>query len=124
MELAGADPELRAEAVAEAVGEARRGVVVDARRVHRLHEARRRRGVLRHDGLGVARAVALDVPDRLVEAADGLNGDDEVGVFRRPVVRGGWQEIVRRDKRRSARASAHFDSGGAQTREQFGQEDR
>src|SRR5918912_3076613 len=49
VELGGADAELRAQSVAEAVGEARRGAVVDARRVHRLHEARRRFVVLRHD---------------------------------------------------------------------------
>src|ERR1044072_9916587 len=81
VELGGAYPQLRAEAVTEAIGEARRGVVVDARRVHLREETRRTSAVFGHDCLRVARAVALDVSQRFVKAADRLDRDDHVGIL-------------------------------------------
>src|SRR5262245_59683488 len=51
VQLASADPDLGPEAVAVAVGEATRGVVVHAGGVDRAEEALRRRGVAGDDGL-------------------------------------------------------------------------
>src|SRR5207248_11200108 len=50
---------------------------------------------------------------------------DEVGVFRRPVVLGGRDEVARRRRQLGgARAGAHLDAGGAQRGDQTGQQTR
>ena len=60
----GADADLGAEAEAEAVGEARRGVGEDAGRVDGVDELRDGGVAGREDGVGVAAAVRVDVGDR------------------------------------------------------------
>ena len=90
VQFARADAKLCAEAVAEAVGEARRGVVIDARRVNAFQKERRRLTVFRDDGLRMARAVSVYVPDGLVAACHYFDRDNQVGILRRPVLlRGG-----------------------------------
>ena len=76
----GAEPELAA------VGEARRGVDVDAGPTDAADERVGGREALGHDRLGVAGRVALDVVDRLLHGVDGAHRQHEVEVLGRPVV--------------------------------------
>src|SRR5258706_9908105 len=76
----GAHPEL------PAVGEARRGVDVDAGRVDAALERARRSRVAGDDRLGVTAAVAPDVLDRLLDGVDDRDGEHEREVFRVPVL--------------------------------------
>lgn len=81
--LVGADADLRAEAVAHAVGEARRRVPVRAGAVHGRHEPLGLVGVRREDGLGVVRAVRVDVQNGIIERLNDLDGErqgQELGV--------------------------------------------
>src|SRR5207253_1920909 len=59
MELVGGDADLRAEAVLEAVGEARAGVDHHARGIDLAQEAHRTRVMRGEDGVRVVRAVAI-----------------------------------------------------------------
>src|SRR5450759_4115897 len=67
MDTARRDSDLRSEAVAEAVGEARGGVVEDAGRVHAREERLGCGLVGGDDGLGVVRAIAVHVLHGRVE---------------------------------------------------------
>src|SRR4029079_11649343 len=60
-----------------AVGEAGRGVDVDAGRVDAELECPRRVDRARDDGLGMAGAVLADVVDRLVDRVDDFDGEDQ-----------------------------------------------
>src|SRR5260221_11561005 len=73
VKLLRADPDLGAEAEAEAVREARARVVKDARGVDLGHEALRRGIVVGDDRVRMTRAVALDVRERVVETGDVLD---------------------------------------------------
>src|ERR1035438_9906735 len=64
MDTARRDPDLRSEAVAEAVGEARGGVVEDAGRVHAAQERLGGGRVRGDDGFRVVRAIAGHVIER------------------------------------------------------------
>ncbi len=68
VQLVGGDADLRAEAVLEAVGEARRGVHHHRARIDFAQETLRVRVVLGDDGVGVRRAVLGDVLHRRVES--------------------------------------------------------
>ena len=68
------DADFGTEAVPVAVGEARRGVVEDARGVDAGHEHLGVVGVLRDDRLGVFRPVGVDVVDGRVDVLDDPNG--------------------------------------------------
>jgi hypothetical protein len=67
VELVGADADLGAQAVLEAVGKAGAGVDHHAGRIHLAQEAHGVRVVGRQDGIGVVRAVPVDVGDGLVQ---------------------------------------------------------
>ena len=69
--------DLGAHAELAAVGEARRGVDVDAGGVDAQLERARRDGVPGHDRLRVAAAVGVDVLDRLLDGVDDLHGQHE-----------------------------------------------
>src|SRR5262245_39812830 len=75
VEFAGGDADLGAEAELAAVGKLRRGVMQHDRRIDLVEEFLRRLRILGHDRVGVARAVAMDVRDRLVDAVDHPRGD-------------------------------------------------
>src|SRR6185312_16222079 len=81
VEFAGGDSDLRAEAELTAVGELRRGVVQHDRGIDFAEEFRGCAIVFRHDRVGMMRAVALNVGERLVEAIDDARRDDGVFVF-------------------------------------------
>src|SRR5262249_40821237 len=83
---AGGDADLGAEAELAAVGELGRGVVQHDRRIDLRHELVRRRLVGGDDRVGVVRAVALHVGDRLVDAVDDFHRDDGVEEFGAPVL--------------------------------------
>ena len=70
MEFLGRNADLGAEPELAAVGEGRRDVDVDARRIDPPGELPGRPGVFGDDGFAVARGVAGDVGERLVERGD------------------------------------------------------
>src|SRR5262249_59372532 len=86
VEPAGGNADLGAEAELAAVGELGRGVVQDDRRIDLREELLRRRRIGGDDGIGMIRAVTLDMGDRLVDAVDHLGGDDRIEILRRPVL--------------------------------------
>ena len=81
MDLGGGDADFCAEAVAEAVGEAGGGILIDACGVDECHEAFGSRLIFRHDAVGVMAAEGIDVGDRFGEIADNLDGKGEGEVF-------------------------------------------
>ena len=95
----GGDADLGAEAELAAIGELRRGVVQDDRRIDLGEEALRRRLILGDDGIGVVRAVGLDMRDRRVEPVDDAHGDDGVEIFGAPI-------LLARRRRRADRPPA------------------
>ena len=72
MEFLGRNADLGAEPELAAVGEGRRDVDIDARRVGPLREQPRRLRILGDDRLAVARGVAFDVGQGFVERTDGF----------------------------------------------------
>lgn len=88
VELARADADLCAEAVAEAVGEAGGAVAVNAGGVDHLHEFRGSGVVPGYDRVRVVGAVAVDVIDGFIDVGDDLERDDQVQVFRAEIVFG------------------------------------
>ena len=88
VELLGGVPDLRTHPELAPVGEARRGVDVDAGGVDPQLESARRRRVERHDRLRVPAAVARDVLDCLVDARDDPDRERRAEVLGRPVVLG------------------------------------
>src|SRR5437762_5974551 len=70
VQLAGGDADLGAHAELAAIGELGRGVVQHDGGIDLGEEALRRGAVLRHDRLGVARAVPADMGERAVDAVD------------------------------------------------------
>ena len=81
-------PDLGAEAVAIAVGEARARVPVHGGRVDPVHEALGRLPRRGDDRVGMAAAVAVYMRDRLVEGVDDLDGHAQVEVLDRPILVG------------------------------------
>src|SRR5215510_7921598 len=81
VKTAGGDADLGAEPELAAVGELGRGVVQHDRGIDLAQEFLRRRTVFRDDRIGMVGAVALDMPDRGVDAVDHLGGDDRVEIF-------------------------------------------
>ena len=73
VELAGADADFGAEAVAEAVGKAGGAVAVDACGVHHLEEAVGGRVVAGDDGICVVGAEAVDVVDGFFDVGNDLD---------------------------------------------------
>src|SRR5436190_15454539 len=70
VEFAGGDPDFGAEAELAAIGELRRGVMQHDRGIDLVEEPRSGASVLRHDRIGVMRAMIVDMRDRLIEAVD------------------------------------------------------
>ncbi len=89
VQLLGRVADLGALAELAAVGEARRGVDVDAGGVDAQLEGPRRRGLAGHDRLRVAAAVAVDVVDRLGCPVDDRHRHLERQVLGVPVLVGG-----------------------------------
>ena len=113
MQLVGGDADLGAQPVLEAVGEAGRDVDHHARRIDLAQEARRGGVRIGDDRVGVMRAVALDVSDRLVERSDDLDADDRGQVFLAPVGLGRGDEVraghaIQQGER--GRIAAHLDA--------------
>jgi hypothetical protein len=78
VKLAGRDADLAAEAELAAVGELGRGVPEHDGAVDAAEKALGSALIGGDDGIGVLRAEAGDVLDRLVDAGDGLDGNDSV----------------------------------------------
>ena len=85
-----AHADLRAEAISEAIREARGRVHERARAVDALDELARGLGGCRDDGIGVVRAVRVDVSYGCAERGHGEHGEREVQVFRRVCVLCCW----------------------------------
>ena len=119
MQLVVRDADLRAQAVFEAVGEARRCVDHHRGRVDFAQEAHRVRVVLRDDGVRVLRRIRVDVLDGRIDAVDDLHGEDRRQVFRAPVLfRRGHEVRVALQDRQRFRVGAQLDF---LRRVQFGQ---
>src|SRR3569833_2955297 len=108
VDLVGADAALRAETVFEAIGETRRGVHHHRARIHLAQETPRARVILGDDGVGVLRAVALDVGERRIEIGDHAHREDGREEFRAPIAvargLGARHEVAR------ARTAAELDA--------------
>ena len=81
MELARRDADFGAEAIAEAIGEARRAVAVDAGRIDPLLEVGCRRIICGDNRVGMVRAPAVDVGNRLLDAVHNLAAHHIVAVL-------------------------------------------
>lgn len=92
VQFVGADADFCAEAVFFSVAEAGGAVVIDACAVHAVLEGIGMLGVFGDDGIAVVRAVAVDVVDGFLQAADGFDGEDEIFVFGAPVFFGSREE--------------------------------
>ena len=98
MQLAGADANFGAEAVAEAVRKPRRAVVEDICRIHLFEKSSGSRGILREDSVCVVRTMSLNMIERVVEGVDNADGKGEIEVLGVPfrvgdrVDRGGGQK--------------------------------
>ena len=62
--------DFRAHAEFAAIGELGRGIVHHDRGIDRVQEPLRRRRVFGHDGIGMVRAIGVDVIDRAIQAVD------------------------------------------------------
>src|SRR5690606_19975123 len=82
VQLLRADPELRAEAEFEPVGEARGSVVVYGRRIDLLQEAAGIVAVFSDDALGMLRAEPVDMAKRLVQPVDDAHVQNKIVIFR------------------------------------------
>ena len=94
VEFVGGDADLGAEAEFAAVGEAVGDIVENAGGVDRAQEAFGGGLVFGDDGVGVMRAVGVDVIDRLIDRVHDFDRKDEVEVFRVPVLIGGGDAIT------------------------------
>src|SRR5580704_11409432 len=74
VKLAGGNAYFGAEAELAAIGELGRCVVQHDRRIDLVEEFARGSFVVRHDRIGMARPVVMNMRDRLVEAVDDLRG--------------------------------------------------
>ena len=86
MELLGRDANLGAQAKLAAVGKARAGVGIHGRGIDLVQEALASIRVLCNDGLGVHRAVAVDVRDGLVLVRHDLHAHLERQILATPVL--------------------------------------
>ena len=93
MEFIGTDTNFRPQAQLVTVVEAGAGVHHHRRRIDRRREPLRRRQVARDNGVGMVRAVALDVGDCLVERGHHLDRQNQVEILRRPVVFRGRRDV-------------------------------
>src|SRR6201992_2153096 len=85
VEFSGGDADFGAEAEFTAIGELRRGVVQDDRRIDLVEELARDGVVVGHDRIGVVRTVIVDMRDRLRDAIHHLGGDDRILIFGVPI---------------------------------------
>src|SRR5258705_9491980 len=76
VQLTGADSQLGAEAISEAIGEARRGVVIHAGSVNSLHEMCRRQPILSDDHFRMAGTVPIDMRNCFICIIDDLDRDN------------------------------------------------
>src|SRR5258708_28891122 len=110
VQFSGADSDFRAQAVTEAVGESRGGVLKNIGRVDELHESRRDIMALRHDGFRMARAVAVDVLDCFVDSIHNFDGNNEVGILLLPILFRGRNDFPSLRDLHSPRAAAYLDT--------------
>ena len=82
----GGNAHLRPQAELEPVGKAGAGVDVHGGAVHFVQKFLRRGGVGSDDGVAVVGAVAVDVIDRFLHAADDLDGDLQIEILRAVVL--------------------------------------
>ena len=126
MKLLGRDADLCTQAELPAIGKARAGVNVDGRGVDLAQEALLRLRILGHNGLGVARAVAVDVRDGLIETGDGLDAHLERQILAAPVLLGSIGKVALEHLRRGgcARGGVPVDkhARGRKLIEHLGQE--
>ena len=85
MQLLRTDTDFGAKTKFKAIGEARRRIDIDGRRIDSRLESGSCRLIFRNDGFGMMGTEAADVVQCFLEGADDLDRHDEGIVFRRPV---------------------------------------
>src|SRR5216683_3666023 len=78
VQLAGADSQLRAQAITKAVSKTRRGILIDPCGSDSGHEMRRCVAVFSDDRLCMAGTVTIDMCQRFLCARNDLDGNDEI----------------------------------------------
>ncbi|MND53378.1 hypothetical protein D3C80_444140 [compost metagenome] len=94
MQLVGGNADLRPQAVLEAIGETGRGVDHHRGGIDFGEEAPGIAEVLGDDGVGVLRAVGIDVQDGLVQPVDDADREDRRVVLGAPVFLGRFQHVI------------------------------
>jgi hypothetical protein len=92
MHASRSDTDLGAEPELATIGKLGRGVMENDGRVDFGQEALGDRLITRNDGIGVMRAVGLDMRKRSIEAVDDTGGDDGVEIFGAPILFHGWRD--------------------------------
>src|SRR5215472_2046961 len=114
VQLAVADADLCAQAVAKAVGKAGGSIVKDAGRVDFVQKDIRGLLILSNDALRVARAVMIDVFDGLVEITHDLDREFQIAVFSVPIFFFGGNDVLPWKEFNRARTAPNFYAGGLQ----------
>ena len=83
-----ADAHLRAEAELSAIGETRRRIPIDDRRIDATQKLAGIRFVVRHDRVGMFRRVTVDMCDGFIDASDDVDRNAQTQIFLIPVLLG------------------------------------
>ena len=111
MQFVGADANLGAEAVFEAVGELGRGVDHYRTRIDFAQKSSRMRNIFGDDGVGVMRAEGVDVRDCIVDVIDDAHRQNRIEIFAAPIVLARFAHSCH--QRARLFAAAQFDAGVA-----------
>ncbi|MNJ19841.1 hypothetical protein D3C77_141650 [compost metagenome] len=107
MQFVGGNTDFRAQTILETVGKAGRGVDHHRGRIDLGHELASLRLMFGHDGIGMVRAIVIDMFDGLVQAVDHANRQNRREVFSVPVRLGRRHRL---DNLEGALATAQFDT--------------
>src|SRR5882672_1329353 len=121
MQLAGADSQLRAQAITKAISKTRRGILIDSSGIDSSHEMRRCVAVFSDDRLRMAGTVAIDMCQCFLSARNDLDGDNEIRILGRPILFAGGNNVMCLGQRHGSRAAAHLDAFSLETRDHLGQ---
>src|SRR6266436_987585 len=112
VQLAGADSQLRAQAITKAISKTRRGILIDPCGIDSGHEMRRCVGVFSDDRLRMAGTIAINMCQRFLCARNDLDRNDEIRILGSPILFADAGNVVRLGQRNCPRAAAHLDAFG------------
>src|SRR5258706_6510054 len=110
VQLAGADSQLRAEAITKAISKARRGILIDPCGIDSGHELRRCVTVFSDDRLCMAGTGAIDIRQRFLCARNDLDGDDQIRAFDRRILFADAGNVFCLAQRHGPQAAAHLNA--------------